>query len=68
MKEDPIVEEVREIRGKIWEECGGDMEKLMERLKKAQEQHRDRLVTMDDVRRIKGRELESKNAAARRCR
>jgi hypothetical protein len=33
MQDDPIVEEVHEARRKLLEECGGDLEALMNRLK-----------------------------------
>ena len=33
MNRDPIVDEVRQARQKILEDCGGDLEKLLDRLK-----------------------------------
>ncbi len=41
---DPIVEEIRQTRQKIMKECGNDLEKLLNRLKAAEAQDRDRLV------------------------
>jgi hypothetical protein len=41
---DEIVEEVHAARRKIWEECGCDFHKLVERLMRLQEQHPERLV------------------------
>ena len=49
MKDDPIVEEVRQTRRRILEECGGDLDRLISRLKAAEARDRDRLVTMDDL-------------------
>ena len=46
MKHDPIVEEIRETRKRIWKECGEDSTALIERLKKTEEKHRDRIVTL----------------------
>ena len=50
MIDDPIVEDVYRARQKILDECNGDLAKYMERLKAAQVQHKDRLVTLEDVR------------------
>jgi len=41
---DEIVEEVHAARKKIWEECGCDFSKLVERLIRSQEQHPELLV------------------------
>jgi len=45
MARDPIVEELHQIRRKMLEDCGGDFDKLCERLMAAQEKHKDRLVS-----------------------
>ena len=50
MIDDPIVEDVYRARQKILDECNGDLAKWMERLKAAEAQHKDRLVTVDAVR------------------
>jgi hypothetical protein len=50
MCHDPIVEDVYRAREKILEQCNGDLTKWMERLKAAEAQHRDRLVSIDVVR------------------
>ena len=47
MIRDPIVEEVREARARIFAECGDDLGKLMDRLQAAESQHQDRIVTRD---------------------
>jgi hypothetical protein len=53
MTDDPIVEEIHRIRDQMLAECGGDFEKYMDRIREAQEQDRDRLVTKEDVLRQK---------------
>lgn len=45
MKRDPIVEEIHQTRQKLLEECGGDLNQLMERFKAAEIQDRSRLVS-----------------------
>jgi hypothetical protein len=49
MTGDPIVREIHETRRRIFQECGGDVEGLIARLKAAELKDKDRLVTMDDV-------------------
>jgi hypothetical protein len=46
---DPIVEEVREVRRRIFAECGNELKRLFERLKAAEAQDKDRLVTFEQV-------------------
>jgi len=50
MMEDEIVDEIHETRRRIFEECGGDIERLIERLKALDAQDKDRLVTVEEVR------------------
>jgi hypothetical protein len=45
MKNDPIVEEVRNARQKILEECGGDLQAVMDRYKDAEKEHSGRMIT-----------------------
>ncbi len=49
MTNDPIVEEVRETRRRIFQECENDLQQLVERLKSAEGQDKNRLVTLEDV-------------------
>ncbi len=49
MMDDPIVQEVHQIRQRILAECRGDLERLIARLKAAESRDKDRLVTLDDV-------------------
>ena len=51
---DPIVDEVRRVRAAMWDSCGGDMERYIAMLQAAEQQHPERLVTLDDVVRRKG--------------
>ncbi len=53
MTDDPIVEEIHRIRDRMLAECGGDFEKYMDRIRDAQEQDRDRMVTKEEVLRRK---------------
>lgn len=45
MKRDPIVEEIRQTRQKMLDDCGGDLRKLMQQFKDAEGQDRERLVS-----------------------
>lgn len=45
MTKDPIVEEVRNTRAKLFEDCGENIEKLMDRLKEQENQDKARLVS-----------------------
>ncbi|MGK5092357.1 hypothetical protein WDW89_10155 [Deltaproteobacteria bacterium TL4] len=49
MWEDPIVNEVRQVRHKIEEECGFDMTKLLERAKKLEIQYQSRVISRQPV-------------------
>ena len=50
MKLDPIVDEIRQARQKILENCGGDLDKLLDRFKAAEAQDRDRVVAARPLR------------------
>ena len=41
---DPLIDEVRQIREEIGRDCGHDLKKLFEELRKIQEQHQDRVI------------------------
>lgn len=45
MKHDPIVEEIHRTRQKILEECNGDLDQLLDRLKTAETQDHGRMVS-----------------------
>jgi hypothetical protein len=42
---DPIIEVIYQARQRLLDECGGDLEKLMNRLRDAETQHPDRVIT-----------------------
>lgn len=43
--DDPIVEEIHKVREKLLAECGGDLERLMDRLKSREDEDRSRVVS-----------------------
>jgi hypothetical protein len=45
MKKDPIVEEIHQIRERLLEECGGDIEALMDRFKAREVKDRGRVIS-----------------------
>jgi hypothetical protein len=54
MKHDPIVEEIHQTRQKILAECDDDLDQLLDRLKTAETQDHDRMVSQksfDETRR-----------------
>jgi hypothetical protein len=44
MSRDPIVEEIRQARQKLLDECGGDLDKLLDRFKASETYSRGRVV------------------------
>jgi hypothetical protein len=54
MIDDPIVQEIHETRRRIMAECGDDVERLIDRLKAAELQDKDRLVTKEELNRRLG--------------
>ena len=51
---DPIVEEVRATRRRIFEECNNDLDQYIAWLKNAEMRYKDRLVTREDVEKMRG--------------
>ena len=45
MNRDPIVEEIHQTRQKMLEECGGDLDRLLDRLKASEKQNSGRVVS-----------------------
>ncbi len=45
MINDPIVEEIRKTRQKIFEDCKGDLDKYLDWLKEFEDQDQNRLVS-----------------------
>ncbi|MEW6357924.1 MAG: hypothetical protein AB1696_16440 [Planctomycetota bacterium] len=56
MNRDPIVEEIHRVRQKIWDECGGDMKKFLERLKARESEDRDRIITLSEFKKLTGKD------------
>ena len=50
MIRDPIVEETHQTRQRILEDCGGDLDKLLDRYQSSEDQERGRMVTLAAVR------------------
>ncbi len=44
MWKDPIVEEIHSIRMRIAKECNYDLKQIVDRLRKKEEEHKERLV------------------------
>ncbi len=45
MNGDPIVEEVHRIREQMWDQCGGDLDRLIEFLRASEREHSDRIIS-----------------------
>ena len=54
MIRDPLVQEVRETRAKIFEECGSDLTKLLDRYQEAERLDQHRLITQEEFRALYG--------------
>ena len=53
MKNDPIVEEVYRVREKMWDECGGDLDRLIESLRASEKKHPERIVSRQTVEKLR---------------
>lgn len=51
MNRDPVVEEIHRVRDKILEECNGDLDKLMDRLKKRELEDQERIISLEWMKR-----------------
>ena len=49
MLTDPIVEEIHQVRQKLWHEAGENLDVYLEHLKRIEEQYKDRLVRAEDL-------------------
>ena len=45
MNRDPIVEEIHQIRQKLLNECGGDFDRFLDRVKAGEKNHRNLVVS-----------------------
>lgn len=56
MNHDPIVEEVHRIREQMWDECGGNLDRLIEFLRAGEAQHRDRIISKEELDQLRGKD------------
>ncbi len=49
---DPIVEEVHRARRELWDECGGDLQKVLEKLKAIEAEERHRVVSLERLKEL----------------
>jgi len=50
MIRDPIVEEIHQVRERLWEECGGDFNRYLARLRERTAVEPGRIVTLEERR------------------
>jgi len=50
MIEDPIVDEIHRVREKLLAECQGDLDALLDCYRSSEDQDRERVVSLEDVR------------------
>ena len=62
MNDDPIVEEIHQIRGRLLAQCNGDLDRLLDLYKQSEDRHR--VVTLKDVQ--QRRQLAEKRNPTRR--
>jgi hypothetical protein len=53
MHRDPIVEEVHRVRAQMWDECGGNLDRLIESLRASEARHPDLLITADELKQMR---------------
>lgn len=53
MRNDPIVEEIHRIREKMWEDCGGNLDRLIESLRASEKLHPERVISRQDLEKIR---------------
>ncbi|MCU0426778.1 MAG: hypothetical protein MUF71_14255 [Candidatus Kapabacteria bacterium] len=49
MKDDPTLQEIWDARRKIWEDCDGNSEKLLEYYRQLQKEHSHKIVRFEQV-------------------
>lgn len=62
MQTDPILLEVYRIKHEINREIGGDLEKLFKRFRDFEKAHPERMVNLEQVRALSGREKSHKQS------
>jgi hypothetical protein len=50
MKNDPIIDEIHQVRERMWEESGCTLEKYMEYVQSDRSLYKDRLVSLEEFR------------------
>jgi len=40
---DPLIDEIREIRSRLWSDCGEDLDRVAEQLREVEERYKDRV-------------------------
>jgi hypothetical protein len=53
MKNDPVVEEVHRIRERMWDECGGDLDRLIESFRATEAEHPERILPPERLERMR---------------
>jgi hypothetical protein len=53
MTNDPIVEEVHRIREKMWDECGGDLDRLMASFRAGEAEHPERVFSGERLKQLR---------------
>ena len=53
MTHDPIVEEVHRLRERMWDECGGSLDRLIDSLRASEAQHPDRIVSAERLKQMR---------------
>jgi len=49
MKNDPIVDEIHKVRAQMLDACNGDLDKLMDQYKTAEDSDKDRLISQAKI-------------------
>jgi len=50
---DPIVEEVHQARRELWDECEGDLQKLIDKLKAIEAEEQHRVISLEKLKELK---------------
>jgi phage tail tape-measure protein len=49
MNNDPTVQEIWDVREKIWDECGGSFANLLKYYRQTQQEHPHKIVRLDQI-------------------
>jgi hypothetical protein len=53
MRNDPIVEEVHRIREKMWDDCGGDLDRLIASFRASEAEHPERIISSERLKQLR---------------